>query len=227
MILHACIQDQGPHPLQEDAFLFFNDECFVMADGVGEMPHADVAATLACETAIWAYKHIRQRPFYWEDKKRFMKRIFRTVNMTVWQKQRESAFKEGLATTLLVAMIGPQFCWVGTAGDTAAFLWKGQGVTRLTQADKDPFGGLTKALGVRRLGMVPQYAAEKFAPGDMLILATDGVADYIAPQEMAEILSRSGATKESLEAAGREMLSSARAAGSTDDQTVAILKRIA
>lgn len=225
ILLFAASQEQGARPQQEDAFTFFSDECFAVADGVGGMPHGMVAASLAVETAVWAYKHIRQRRYYWEDKKLFMKRIFRTANMTVWQKHRESGFEEGLATTLLVAMIGTQSYWVGTAGDTAAFLLHDGVVSRLTQEDRDSFGSLTKALGIKRLGLIPVYATGKFLPDDILLLATDGVADYVSREDMAAMLASAGGSEESLASCCRQLLAHAAAAGSVDNRTALILKR--
>lgn len=224
-LLFAVAQEQGTRPVQEDAFSFFSDECFALADGVGGMPHGADAASLAVETAVWAYKHIRQRKYYWEDKKLFMKRIFRTANMTVWQKHRESGFEEGLATTLLVAMFGPQSYWVGTAGDTAAFLLHDGVVSRLTHEDRDTFGSLTKALGIKRLGLIPAYATGKFSPDDMLLLATDGVADYVSREDMATLLAGAGCSEESLAVCCRQLLAHAAAAGSTDNRTAVILTR--
>jgi protein phosphatase len=226
VLLFAEAQEQGDRPSQQDAFLHFSDECFALADGVGGMPHGDVAASLAVETAVWGYKHIRQRRYYWEDKKLFMKRIFRTANMTVWQKHRESGFEDGLATTLAVAMIGPQSYWVGTAGDSAVFFFHDGVVTRLTREDRDAFGSLTKALGMKRLGLVPVYATGKFLPEDVLVLATDGVADYVSAEDMAAIVGAADSSAESLAVCGRAFLSHASAAGSTDNRTVLILKRI-
>lgn len=216
------LQEQGERPRQEDVCLVFSDECVVLADGVGGMPHGEVAAILAAETAIWAYKHIRQRPYYWNDKKLFMKRIFRTCNMTVWQKQREVGFQDGMATTLLVAILGPQYFWLGTSGDTAGYVWHHGDVRQLTPPNRDEFGALTKALGVKRLGLIPEYASGKFEKGDALILATDGVWDYVTTDDLALALQQ----KEPA-AAGRMLLDAARAAGSTDNRTIAVVRRIA
>ena len=120
-IVFAAAQDIGQSGVQQDYFLNFNDECFVLADGMSTKKSSEVASKLACETAVWGYKHIRQHRFYFQDKKRFMKRIFRSTNLAVWQKQKEVGFEHGIATTLLVVMIGPKHYWVGHAGDTSAW----------------------------------------------------------------------------------------------------------
>jgi protein phosphatase len=226
-IVFSSLQDSSPHHGQQDVIEYFGDECIALADGVGGMPHGDVAAKLAAETAVWGYRHIRQRPFYWEDKKRFMHRIFRTANIAVWQKHREHGFEEGLATTLLVAMFGPKACWVGTAGDTAAFLYHEGHIQRLTHENRDEFGALTRALGIERFGLVPEYAHVRFAPQDALICATDGVADWVRNEDLVTAVQAIGNTEEELRGGCQKLLDLARLEGSRDDQTVAIVKRVA
>src|SRR3989304_8104996 len=83
-VIFAGSQLPGTQKLQKDYFINFSDECFVVADGVSDI-HGEAAAKLAADTAIWGYKHVRQRPFYWADKRRLLKRIFRSSNLTLWQ----------------------------------------------------------------------------------------------------------------------------------------------
>ena len=161
------------------------------------------------------------REYYWNDKKLFMKRIFRTCNLTIWQKQREVGFQDGLATTLLVAILGPQYFWLGTAGDTVGYLWHRGTVRQLTPPNRDEFGALTKALGVKRLGLIPEYASGKLEDGDALILATDGVWDFVTNNDLAIALQQ-----KTIQAATRMLLDAARAAGSTDNRTIAVVKRV-
>lgn len=226
-IVFAASQLQGEREAQEDFFANFNDECFVVADGVGGMPHGEVAAKLAVETAIWGYKHIRQRRYYWLDKKLFLKRIFRSTNITLWQKRREKGFELGLATTMLVAMVGAQKIWVGSAGDSSAWLLRGNTLTKLTVDDVDNTGRLTKVLGVERYGLVPQDRVEDFKTGDVLLLATDGVVNYLTETALREPLINCGDTIESLTESVVRLLKAAQSAGSTDNLTAVLIKRVA
>src|SRR3990167_107090 len=171
--IFAASQLQGDRETQEDYFINFNDECFVVADGVGGIPHGEVASQLASETAIWAFKHIRQHPYYWEDKKLFMKRIFRSTNLAVWQKRREFGFEEGLATTLLVCIMGEMRYWIGSVGDTRAYIMETYLMRELTTDDLDAQGRLTKAVGFQRLGLKAQFATGVLKAGGIMLLATD------------------------------------------------------
>ncbi len=225
-ILFASAQLRGDRPRQEDSFVNFHDECFVLADGVGGMPHGDVASKLASETAIWGYKLIRQRHFYWQDKKLFMKRIFRSANMAAWQKQREKSFSDGLATTLMVLMMGTRTFWLGSVGDTSAFLYRNGTMKKLTIDDVDEQGLLTKALGTSRYGLVPQFITDESLPDDVLIFLTDGVAGYVPPRKIKQIIEKTGATKQSLSEAAEALLKEAQGSGSSDNMTAALVKRV-
>lgn len=225
-IVFAGGQLQGGRPSQEDFFVNFNDECFVVADGVGGLPHGDVAARLGAETAIWGYKHVRERPFYWADKKLFLKRIFRSSNLAVWQKRREYGFEAGLASTLTVAIVGVQNIWVGSVGDSGILLYRDGLIDFLTPTDLDETGRLTNALGLKRLGLVPHIAVEKFIPRDVLLLATDGVLNFVSEDQLRATFEVSGDTTDSVSTAVLHLLKTAQENGSTDNMTVCMVKKI-
>lgn len=175
-VIFAASQLQGTRDTQEDYFVNFSDECFVVCDGVGGLPHGEVAAKLAADTAVWAYKHVRQRHTYWKDRKLFLKRIFRTTNITLWQKQREEGFTDGMATTMLVCVVIDRRWYIGSAGDSSAFLVREGKMMKVTTEDVDASGGLTKAIGTTRYGLTPSVITGDFLAGDCMILMTDGVA---------------------------------------------------
>lgn len=225
-LLFADGQLQGQKQIQEDAVAHFGDECFVIADGVGSLPHADVAARLACETAVWAYKHVRQRPYYWSEKPKFLQRIFRTTNLTLWQKQRDRGFTDGLATALAVLLVGPKNFWVGSAGNCSALLYREGLIDLLTREDIDQDGNLTKALGFKRLGLVPSIHSEQLLPGDTILLATDGVVNFVDEDEMRKIFETIGETVQSMSDAVIRLLQTAEKNGSDDNMSAVLVKQI-
>ncbi len=204
----------------------FNDECFVLARGVDSLPHGGQAAQLACETAIWAYKHVRLRPFYWTDKTSFIRRIFRSTNMTIWQKRREPGFDDGLATSLLVAIVGPRAVWIGNAGTSSAFFFKNGQLIRITRQDTDEKGNVTKALGFQRLGLAAQNIHQKFVPPDVLLLVNNGITQALDARALALLLKDVGTTQESLSETVRKIMEKAQKNGG-EDLAVYLIKRIA
>lgn len=232
VVVFAASQLQGERETQEDFFENFNDECFVLADGVGGMPHGDIAAKIAAETAIWGYKLIRQRRFYWLDKKLLMKRIFRSTNIALWQKKRETGFEEGLATTLEVLVIGEHTFWLGHVGDSSAWFLPGENnkdrsLRKLTTDDIDEQGYLTKVVGTQRYGLTPQFVTGRFLVGDTILLVSDGVTSVLASQTMETIIGESGNSTDSLTKTILTLLKKAESAGSRDNMTAILIKRIA
>lgn len=226
-IIFAASQLQGTRDRQEDFFANFNDECFVIADGVGGMPHGDIASRLACETAIWAYKLVRLRRGYWKDKRLFIRRIFRTTNITLWQKHREHGFSQGLSTTLSACIVGVRTVWIGSVGDSRAYLFHNHKLTLLTHDDHDEQGHLTKVMGAMRYGLVPQYITKEFLAQDSLLLATDGVTNHISEKTITSTLTNAGSTTQSISDTVIDLLKTAEKAGSTDNMTAIIIKRVA
>jgi protein phosphatase len=224
-VLFALHQELGTRDTQQDYFSRFIDECFVLADGVGSLPNGDVAAKLACDTAIWAYKHIRQHRYYWSDKKLFMKRIYRSTNLAVWQKHREEGFEGGLATTLLVLMVGPKHVWLGNAGDSSAWVLHEGEITKLTKENHDFEQIPANALGIVRLGLVPEFVTMPFEEEDVLLLTTAGAGDYLTSQDIQTCMTSCGDGAESMKGAVTALLAAARTNGSEDNMSAVLVKR--
>lgn len=225
--IFAVSQRQGSRPHQEDHWAHFGDECFALADGVGGMPHGAVAARLAADTAIWAYQHVRQRRFYWQDKKLLLARIFRTANICIWQKRRETGFEQGLATTLLVCITGTRTFWAGGVGDSCIYLWREGIFAKLIDEDIDEYGYLTKALGITRYGLAPNYYSDRFIANDVIVMVSDGVSNYLSEDKIKTMIEASGNTLEEVSTTAQKLLEAAAAMGSRDNMTAGVIKRVA
>ncbi len=180
--VHA--QTMGNAKRQEDTIGNYLDEFYVLADGAGETPHGDMSSKLAVETAIWGYKLIRQRRYYWTEKDRLVYRIFRSVNICLWQKRREDTFTEGLATTLACAILGNNKIWIGSSGDSRIFLIRNGEILVKTEIDRDQNGRCNHMLGVDRYGIMPHIYVIPYHRGDTVVFTSDGVTDYISDSEI-------------------------------------------
>jgi serine/threonine protein phosphatase PrpC len=207
-------------------FVHSQDECFIIADGVVSLPHASVAEQLTRETALWAYTLVRQRPFYWREKSLFLKRIFRSTNLRLWQKRRDPGFDAGLASALMVLLVIGDSFWLGSAGNCNSFLFRDGLIDILTKRDVDEDGMLTKAVGFARKQLIPATHQEKLLENDIIVLATDSIANYVSEDDMRIILEGVGSTTESLQIAVDKLIETAKSAGSTDSMSVCMVKRI-
>ena len=207
-------------------FVHSNDECFIIADGVQSLQHAKVAEQLTSETALWAYNMIRQRPFYWKEKLPFLKRIFRSTNLTLWQKRRDPGFDAGLASALMVLIVIEDYFWLGSAGNCNSFLFRDGLIDVLTARDVDSEGMLTKAVGFARHQLIPAMHSEKLLENDIILLATDSVANFVSEEDMRAVFEEVGITTESVQSALNKLVEIAKAAGSRDSMSVCMVKRI-
>jgi len=219
-IIASSLIDIGGRETQQDALANFLDQCFVVADGVGGIPHGDLASNTAAETAIWAYKLVRLRPFYWPDKKLFMKRIFRTTNMRVWNVHKDKQYPEPIATTLALVMLGETRFWGGSVGDSSIYLIRDGQCSIMTHQDRDSQGQLTKVLGLKRLGITPEYVSDDFRIGDTILVVSDGIGDFVSEEEMVSMVPHVVRTKKDLEAFNDQIIKRAKQNGSMDNMTI-------
>jgi serine/threonine protein phosphatase PrpC len=207
-------------------YLHFNDECFIITDGYAGLPHAGEAESLTADTALWAYRMIRQSPFYWKEKLPFLKRIFRSTNLRLWQKRRDPGFDAGLASALMVLIVIEDYFWVGSAGNCSSFLFREGLIDVLTKRDVDDEGMLTKAVGFARHQLIPAMHSEKLLENDMILLATDSVTNFVTEDEMRGVFENAGSSAESLRVAVDSLIETAKVAGSRDSISLCIVKRI-
>lgn len=222
-IVFAGSQLIGTRDTQEDAMGAFVDECFVLSDGVSGVPHGDVASRLTVDTTVWGYKHIRMRPYYWEDKQKLLARMFRSTNLSVWQKRKESGYEDGLAATLSVVIIGAHHLWAGSIGDSPIYMYRDGLIDTLAEPDTDDIGRLTQAIGIQRLGLAPHIKKEIFLPGDIIIMATDGVTDFVSEDELRVACEMAGTSSQSAANAVVHLLRQAEENGSDGNKTAYII----
>lgn len=130
----------------------------------------------------------------------------------------------GMSTTGCVAKLfldetGKTQVVIGSAGDSRAYVEQPDGtIERLTIDDRLPHQNiLTNSLGNLRHG--PQIIIRPLAPGERIILVTDGLYNGLTDLEIASVLQTS---KNSREAAGR-LVQAALATGKSRDNISAVV----
>jgi serine/threonine protein phosphatase PrpC len=210
------------------AFEQYRDECFVLAQGYDRLPNAELSARLTAETAIWGYKLIRQRPFYWQDKLLLSNRIYRSVNIAVWQKRRETGFETGIASTLSVAIAGAKNIWLAWVGDSKSYFIRSGSIVFASQADSAEGGMRTKTIGTKRFGLKPNVQVERFDPGDLAMMLTPQVWQHIEPQKLEELLRLPCETQNQLIIIAESILTESKSkTGGSRDMAVVLMKRLA
>ena len=164
----------------------------VVCDGIGAGARSGEAAERACAGFVEGYHALQPLPA-----PERMKAAADIANGTVRDLIEEGGTDINTGTTLAAAAISPEgLTWV-SVGDSRIYHWTpdGGGSGRLTRLNPLHNGHraniLTSALSGARIPMiaVPQPAWQDVEPGDVVLVASDGLAT-LSDEETAEIVSR-------------------------------------
>lgn len=137
---------------------------------------APIAAKLAVDTSLWGYEQIRRRKYYWLDKKKLMKRILRSSNIALFQKQREPKFQLGAYVEGVFCIVGVRAAWIGCIGKGSMYELRTSGERRILGYINEETHNEQDALGRERYIWPSQETNIPFEPGDILILAAGAAA---------------------------------------------------
>ncbi len=156
---------------------------------------APSAAKLAVDTSLWGYEQIRRRKYYFLDRKKLLKRILRTTNIALFQKQRESNFKPGAYVEGVFCNIGTRAAWIGCIGKGSMYELRTNGERRILGYINSEKHNEQDALGRERYRWPSQESNIPFREGDLLILAA-GAAATLSIGVFDEIANNQGDCKE-------------------------------
>lgn len=214
----------------EDNF-FARAPLFVVADGMGGAQAGEVASRLAAETFAPGL------PEGGTTEERLATRVLE-ANARIHKLSQEDSEHAGMGTTLTAAYLDGDDLAVAHVGDSRAYLWRDGELTRLTRdhslvdelvrrgklTEEEAADHPQRSIITRALGPEPDVEVDtrtyRAQAGDLLLLCSDGLTSMISEQLIAGILR--GA--EGLEAAGRELVDAANAAGGRDNITVLLFR---
>ena len=233
----------------EDA-LFLNEhqKLYVVADGMGGHAAGEVASRVAVD-AIAEFVELTGGnqeitwPFGLDETISYegnrLKTAVRHANTRVIEATRESAEYEGMATTVAAVLVDGDIANLAHVGDSRIYLWNGESIEQLTrdhswvneqiengaispeQARSHPLRKVvTRALG-GRADLVVDIQSRRMAPGDMLLLCSDGLTTMVPDDGIARILRES---EGDVARATSALVSEANERGGEDNITVVLLK---
>lgn len=168
-----------------------------------------------------------------------LKWAFLEANRQVFEKVGDG--RNGMAgTTCTAVVLLPDRAVVGHAGDSRAYLLRGESIRQLTEdhsvvgemvrkgvlskedAQRHPHRNvITRAMGLRGSLEVDIEDSIAIAPGDRVLICSDGLFSMIGEDEIARI-----AAKGNPEKACQKLVKRAKDAGGADNITVVIAERI-
>jgi len=210
----------------EDSYLIV-EPLYAVADGMGGHRGGEVASSLALETVHGMF----------ERREGSLAEQVAEANRAVFDRSQHDRKVSGMGTTLTAAQIDGNRVHLVHVGDSRAYLLRGGELTQITEdhtlvhrmvvegeiseeeAETHPHRSiLTRAIGVDRNIQVDERDLE-VAPGDRLLLCTDGLTGMVSEGQIREILLETLDPQEAVD----ELVKGANRAGGIDNITAVIL----
>jgi len=212
----------------EDAFLLA-PPLFAVADGLGGHQAGEIASSLAIETLL------ANAPRQADAKA--LGRAVRRANTAVIEAAESGRGRAGMGTTLTAAMIDGTRIALAHVGDSRAYLLH-RGVLEQLSSDHSMVADLVRqgrlsaedarihpnrSVITRALGSDPDMIADTFeveaAPGDRLLLATDGLTGLVEDTDIERMLGSAHTPAEAVDT----LIDAALEAGGHDNITVVVV----
>ncbi|MDW7990566.1 MAG: protein phosphatase 2C domain-containing protein [Anaerolineae bacterium] len=226
--------DAGTYPYQPRPDLL-NQKGYLLlvADGVG-------GAQAGSEASRWVRRVVVERYYDSPDPNpaTALPAVIAQANAALHQYLQSTGIREA-GSTIVAAVIHQNHLYVAHVGDSRAYLLRNGQVYRLTQdhtltqlkllrglispeqAATDPDQGvLVRSLGAAPTVQVDVAQPVPLAPGDVVLLCSDGLTDVVSDAELADIVRRHPNPK----SAARELVKLANRRGGPDNITVAIAR---
>lgn len=205
-----------------------------MADGMGGHQAGEVASSMAIGVAGQ----------YVEDNlglisgEKLVEKAMSAANAAVHGKASSSAKFRQMGTTMTILYREGDTAYIGHVGDSRAYLFREGSLRRLTQdhslvATLVAEGEITEEQAqhhpqrniiTKALGLEPQVevdlTAVKIEPGDVFLLASDGLTGLVTDDRIAEVLASGGEPAEQT----RRLVDMALEGGGTDNISVVIVR---
>lgn len=216
-------------------------QLILVADGIGGASAGEVASQLAAD-AVSRYVHqgLQSNGF---DPVTLMRDAVATANSKVWNAAKANEDYEGMGTTLVAALFGERQVVFAHVGDSRGYVFH---TNYLRQVTRDH--SLVAEL-VRRGQLTPEEAAHhpqrnvvtrslgttnasqvdvdviNWAPGDALLLCTDGLTDLVSESELLAHMNKLPAakTQQAVEAVADSLIELALERGAPDNITLVLV----
>lgn len=177
----------------------------VVCDGMGGTNGGNLASSTAVKIISERISSsYRQGMSFSSIKNMFMSAII-AANVSVYDMSKENPELSGMGTTVVVAIVANERVYVAHAGDSRAYILTSGKLHQLTkdhsfvqemvdsgkltidEAREDPRKNLiTRALGVSE-DLQIDFCEEDISENDVLLICTDGLTNYVEPEEIYEL----------------------------------------
>jgi serine/threonine protein phosphatase PrpC len=235
----AFLVDEGaPEQAQSGAW-----QLIAVADGVGGHSAGDIASELALDAVEASLADLPLRIESlgdgWRDVlEARLRESLAAAQEAVQDHARRHPEREGMATTLVMAVLSRGWLGIVHVGDSRAYVLRGgcahpltadhtwaaeeleRGALDPSEVERSPLRrSITRAVGLSR-GEEADVAWLRLVPGDVVVLATDGLTRYVEEESILATIE----ALPNLEDAARNLVERALEAGGRDNITVVIAR---
>lgn len=214
---HGCL-------IPEEPSLTMKGIAVAIADGISSSQVSHIAAETAvksfltdyyCTSEAWSVKTAGER-------------VISATNSWLHTQSRQTQYNhdrdKGYVATLSVVVFKSTSAHIFHVGDTRVFRLSGRSLEQLT-VDHRMIVSAEQSYLARAMGVDPRveidYRVERLSPGDIYILASDGVYEFVDGKVIADAIA---ANDNNLDAAAERIVETALANGSGDNLTVQIVR---
>ncbi|MEM7191388.1 MAG: bifunctional protein-serine/threonine kinase/phosphatase [Pseudomonadota bacterium] len=191
-----------------------------LADGISSSPVSQIAAETAvksflddyyCTSDAWTAKIAASR-------------VIEATNSWLYSRTRQASSPDlGYVCTFSALVLKARQAHLFHVGDSRIWRVAGSSLEQLTRDHRVQVSADESYLG-RALGMAPaieiDHVAAELRADDVFVLTTDGVHDFVSPNDIVKEISAS----DTLESAAASIVGKALEAGSTDNLTIQIVR---
>ncbi|MEJ2556311.1 MAG: Stp1/IreP family PP2C-type Ser/Thr phosphatase [Anaerolineae bacterium] len=203
---------------------------YVLADGVGGAAAGEIASQYTVKKIIHCYYQSSD-----DDVAPQLRRAIEDANADIFAQNLSRTDRREMATTVVAAVIQGNQLTVANVGDSRAYIVRGENIEQITedhslvaelisdgsitaeQAETHPYRNvILRSVGAHETVQVDIFSRQ-IAPGDLLILCSDGLLRHVTDQELADI-----ARAYSPSEAAQRLVSLANERGGDDNITISI-----
>lgn len=220
---------------------------FIVCDGMGGAAAGEVASKIAVDTVLAYFTSDPGRGESPVLGRRFegvseqaagLANAIQLANQAIQEEVAHNPNRAGMGSTIVAVCLNGNLFSIANVGDSRIYLVRGGGIQQLTsdhslvmeqvrrglmtveEAEKSEMQNvIVRALGSED-SVEPDLEDHEFAPGDVLLLCSDGMSRYVKEEKMLEVVSNAV----SLNQACDELIEAAKSGGSDDNITCLLVR---
>ena len=221
--IKAVNQDYIGHSIPKEPLLSSKGIVLAMADGISSSQVSQVASESAisgflddyyCTSDAWSVENSVQK-------------VAQAINSWLYTQTYNSPYRfdkdKGYVCTFSALVLKANTAHIFHTGDTRIYQLSGDNLEQLTEDHRRIVSPeksyLTKALGIHP-NITLDYQGKKLVQGDIYILATDGIYEFLNEEEIVQTINESS----SLNKAAEALVASALKLGSDDNLSIQIVR---